>query len=669
MMTEEQHYLTKTLNSLQIEKTTLQQQLHVKNDQFQEIQRYLMDYRAELDKFEMYDYQRSMHVIDKDGYAKAIAYERVEKMINSPYFGRFDFTYEGDDETESFYIGRFGHTTKQGEVLIYDWRAPVCNMYYEYELGPAIYTVDQRQFNGTLTQKKQIRIEQSNIQYVLNSSMTIQDAILQQTLHTQGSDKMKTIVTTIQREQNQIVRNESAHTLVIQGVAGSGKTAVALHRLAYYLYKYRDDIRPERIFILSPNKVFGDYIAAVLPELGEQPIRSFTIDELTETLLPSAVSFVPFSEEMTMILEYPESALAKRAKQKASGTFVQALRDYLNALNDTIFTVHTMTIAEHTFSAEYVQHRFKSYEKEPVLTRLQLMATDMHDALKQRYGRSIKIPSKNEIAKRLKKRLHFQSSFAIYKAFMKQFDPTMFIFHQKCFEYNDVYPYLYVQHYFKGIKTYERSQHFVLDEMQDYTAIQLAVFQYVFTCKRTIIGDFSQALLPFETVSQKTFEQLFPYLEYVKLTTTYRSTYDIAMYTKRWLDSDLHPIARRGDAPKELHYSSFEQMMTYLMQSVDDTFTTTAIICKYAQDVERLAAALDIPFTRLNAETVRFEKGLVLTTVQFAKGLEFDHVIVPFVDDTHYSTSFDKGLLYIATSRAMHRLTMLVDSENPSILL
>lgn len=539
-------------------------------------------------------------------------------------------------------------------------------MYYEYELGAAQYTIDRQIFYGTLANKKQIRIQHSEIEYVLDSSLTIQDEVLQQTLRAQGGEKMKTIVTTIQRTQNQIVRNESAHTLVIQGVAGSGKTAVALHRLAYYLYKYRDEIRPERIFIFSPNKVFGDYISAVLPELGEQPIRSFTIDELTETLLPSAVSFVPFTEETTAILENPQSPLAMRARVKANAAFVEKLQCYLNELDETIFKADHMTIADYTFDAAYLQQRFVSYQKEPVLTRLLKMAEDMHAVLKRQFGGTSKIPSKNEIAKRLKKRLTKTSAFAIYKDFMKQFDTPIFHFRNKCFEHNDVYPYLYVQHYFKGLKTYELTQHFVLDEMQDYTAIQLAVFQHIFSCKCTIIGDFSQALFPFETVSKAAFEMLFPQLEYMALTTTYRSTYEIAMYTKRFTNSDLQPIARHGDMPTELTYTTFKNMIAQLTAHAHNN---CAIICKNEADLQQIAAALTEPFAILDGETMHLSQGLLLTTIQYAKGLEFDHVIVSFVDAIRYTTSFDRGLLYIATSRAIHRLTLLIDQKSPSPLL
>lgn len=669
---EEVVYLEKTLSSLQQAYNHLSNELHVQDHKFKELQQYLVDYKAELDKFEVYDYQQSMNIIDKHGFARALEYQQVEKMLQSPYFGRFDFVYEGDNhsEAEVFYIGLFGHTSVNGETLVYDWRAPICNMYYEYEIGKAAYEAMERVFEGEIIRKKQLKVENGKIQFALDSSLTIQDEVLQQALIQQGSEKMKTIVTSIQREQNKIVRNESAYNVVIQGVAGSGKTAVALHRIAYYLYKYRDILRAERIFILSPNKVFGDYISTVLPELGEQPIRSFTIDELTTVLLPAAVSFTSFEEEMRQILQDPDGELSNRAKLKANGLFVFELEQYLEELNNKLLKNEDISIAEHIFSKDYIQSRFQAYQKEPVLVRLALMAEDFIQLLKAKYNGDGKLPSKNEIVKRLKKRLIMITPLEIYRDFMSRFGENLFKFSKKNFESNDVYPYLYVQHYFKGIKSYELVQHFVLDEMQDYTPIQIAVFSKVFTCKRTIIGDFSQALLPYETISKEVFQNIFSNLEYVELTTTYRSSYEIAEYTKKFLKSgQLNPIARHGSEPEEIYYSSLEEMITFIQENYSNKWKTTAIICKTEQALLEVKNNLKIPLTVLDGKTMNFMTGLILTTIQYAKGLEFDHVILPFVDHENYVTEFDKGLLYIATSRAMHQLTVLVDKNQPSTLL
>lgn len=665
----EQHYLQYVLQALRDEQAALTNDIYAKDSSIHDLQQYMIDYKAELDKFEVYDYQQTMHMLDKQGFQQVLRREEVTKLIASPYFGNFDFQYDGDDEAERFYIGRFGFRAPDDTTLIYDWRTPVCNMYYEFELGDAYYEAMEREFHGVLTGKRQLKIENSELQYVLDSSLTIQDEVLQQTLQSQSSDKMKTIVTSIQREQNKIVRHEAAHTLVIQGVAGSGKTAVALHRIAYFLYKFRDTLRPERIFILSPNKVFGDYISSVLPELGEQPIRSFTLDELTKQLMPSTVSYTSFEEETTYILQHPTSKLAKRAARKSNFAFVKRLQRFLAQLDETMFTHEALTIADINFEPHYVQHRFLQYRSEPVHVRLKLIVDDIIDVLRAKRDRG-KIPSRPDILQRLKKRMRYTSPFQIYKAFMASIG-NPFLFQKKRFEFNDVYPYLYVQHYMKGIKTYELMQYFVLDEMQDYTPIQYAVLSKVFACRRTIIGDFSQALLPYETISKEAFEHLFRDLHYTELTTTYRSSYEIAMYAKQFMRTgELHPIERHGKAPVELLYTSEQHMITQLKSALTHAYKSTAIICKTAAQVAQLHELLaDVPHTILNGTSKTFASGVLLTTIQYAKGLEFDVVIVPYVDAATYSTDFDRGLLYIATTRALHELTMLVSTYERSPLL
>lgn len=665
-------YLDKTLASLDRASEKLSAGITTQDQGFKELQKYRIEYKSELDKFEVYDHQQTLSMIDKQGYMQVMEREQVKKLIDSPYFGRFDFVYEGEEleDVERFYIGRFGFQGDDGTQLIYDWRAPVCNMYYEFELGEAHYRAMERIFEGELIGKRQIKIENSALQYVMDSSLTIQDESLLQALNTHSNDKMKTIVTSIQREQNKIVRNETAHNVIIQGVAGSGKTAVALHRIAYYLYKFRESLRVERIFILSPNKVFGDYISSVLPELGEQPIRSFTIDELTGNLLASPLGFTSFEKETTAILQDQSSDLTVRAKFKGNAAFHQKLQQFLAELDAKLLNHEAIQVAGTEFTADYLQGRFLQYRKEPVMNRLESMVDDMMEVLKSKRGGEGKLPSRNEVMKRLKKRLLYSTPLEIYRNFIGQFGPEMFIFSKNKFEFNDVYPYLYVHYYFKGIKNYELVQHFVLDEMQDYTPVQYEVLSKVFSCKRTILGDFSQALLPYETISKQAFQTIFKNTEYVELTKTYRSSYEIAMYSKKFMRTgDLQPIARHGDEPAELAYGSLEEMYELIRKYAANEYKSTAIICKREQDLICLRDNLAIPFTVLDGETVKFENGLLLTTIQYAKGLEFDSVIVPFVNAENYATEFERGLLYIAATRAMHQLTLMIDSKEPSPLL
>ena len=531
----------------------------------------------------------------------------------------------------------------------------------------------ERLFEGEIVRKRQIKFNHSQLVYVLDSSLTILDEVLQQTLAQNTSEKMRSIVTTIQREQNRIIRNDTAYNVIVQGAAGSGKTAIALHRIAYFLYKFRNTLSAEHIYILSPNKVFGDYISSVLPELGEEPVRSFTLDELTKDLLSPEFTFTSFGDELKELLSDPTGALATRAKVKGNDRFVEMLQEYLYSLDPKMLKHESITIDGMTFPAKELQRRFLHDRKEPVLTRLERMAEDILQALRARGAAGGKFPGKNEIMKRLRKLLQYTKSIEIYRSFMESLGEGLFKFENNHFEFQDVYPYLYVELYFKGIGKFQSVQHLVVDEMQDYTPIQYAVLSRVFECRRTMIGDFSQALYPFPAISKDSFEAIFSKqrTEYVELTTTYRSTYEIAMYAQKFMrKGTLQQIARHGQAPREMTYITVEQMVEYIRDLVNTKSKTTAIICKTERDMRTLQNHMDFPFAILDGRTEKLKTGTtILTTVQYAKGLEFDAVIVPFVNAANYHTDFDRGLLYIAVTRAMHELTILVDAGSPSPLL
>ena len=297
-------------------------------------------------------------------------------------------------------------------------------MYYEFEIGKARYMAMERLFEGEIVRKRQIKINHSQLVYVLDSSLTILDEVLQQTLAQNTSEKMRSIVTTIQREQNRIIRNETAYNVIVQGAAGSGKTAVALHRIAYFLYKFRNTLSAEHIYILSPNKVFGDYISSVLPELGEEPVRSFTLDELTKDLLSPEFTFTSFGDELKELLSDPTGALATRAKVKGNDRFVEMLQEYLYSLDSKMLKHESITIDGMTFPAKELQRRFLHDRKEPVLTRLERMAEDILQALRARGPAGGKFPGKNEIMKRLRKLLRYTKSIEIYRSFI-EFDAVI----------------------------------------------------------------------------------------------------------------------------------------------------------------------------------------------------------------------------------------------------
>ena len=278
---QEKEYLQQVITTIHdtINTTSTSVKEHI--DTLQEYKDYLWS-NKDIDPHEIRSMRESIlnhfalgeNVIDKR--------RRLSKILDIPYFGRIDFQEKKDkSQVSPIYIGiHTFYDLNQKKNLIYDWRAPISSMFYDHELGEAFYSSPAGKINGAISLKRQYRIRKGKMEYMIESSITVHDDILQKELCSNADNKMKNIVTTIQREQNQIIRNENASVLIIQGVAGSGKTSIALHRIAYLLYAQKGQISSKDILIISPNKVFADYISNVLPELGEETVPETSMEQI-----------------------------------------------------------------------------------------------------------------------------------------------------------------------------------------------------------------------------------------------------------------------------------------------------------------------------------------------------------------------------------------------------
>lgn len=262
--------------------------------------------------------------------------DKYENMLLSPYFARMDFQEDGEETAEKYYIGISNLINGDFDFLIYDWRAPVSSMFYDYEIGEAYYKCPDGIINGKISMKRQYKIHDGEIEYMFDSNIKIDDEVLQDILSKSSDNKMKAIVTTIQREQNKAIRNEKYKNLIVQGPAGSGKTSVALHRIAYLLYKHRDTITAKNIVIFSPNNIFNDYISNVLPQLGEDNMLQTTFKEYMHDVLKDIAGKEDYCEVMENIFgDESEQAYPIRVKSlrfKSSVEFVKLLRGYTEYL-------------------------------------------------------------------------------------------------------------------------------------------------------------------------------------------------------------------------------------------------------------------------------------------------------------------------------------------------
>ncbi|MGG1555900.1 RNA polymerase recycling motor HelD [Paenibacillus ferrarius] len=257
----------------------------------------------------------------------------MKRLLPSPYFGRIDFTEQGMKESEAVYIGVASLADEEElSFLVYDWRTPIASMYYDFMPGPAHYDTPGGRIDGEMTLKRQYQIRDGELRHVFDTSMTIGDELLQQALG-QGADaQMKSIVATIQREQNAIIRDETSRMLIVQGAAGSGKTSAALQRAAYLLYRNRDKLRADQLVLFSPNGMFNSYVATVLPELGEENMQQTTFQEYLSYWLEGSLALEDPFEQMEYVLTAPQTpdyeARMAGIAYKASERFLHALQQY-----------------------------------------------------------------------------------------------------------------------------------------------------------------------------------------------------------------------------------------------------------------------------------------------------------------------------------------------------
>jgi DNA helicase-2/ATP-dependent DNA helicase PcrA len=640
--------------------------------EYMDLKRYMVENRGDIDPHEMFQNELALNRIDNSGAFTVGIRDRIAKLKESPYFSRIDFLENDSTESVKYYIGRFSFSY-ENELLIFDWRAPVASMFYDYEIGPAGFDAPQGRIEGKLTRKRQFKIKDGKLEYALESSVNIQDNILQQELSHTSDEKMKSIIATIQKEQNQIIRNEKSGTLIIQGVAGSGKTSIALHRIAFLLYRFKDRLSANNVTILSPNKVFGDYISNVLPELGEEPLYELSFADIAKVQLKGVIDFEADKDP----IETNDSAWTERVRFKSTLDFLKQMDNFISQMPSIVFEPTDYAYGRFTAKAETINARFNAYKKYPVKQRLQLVADDIFNSFDTDNFMEDDIPESRTILKALNKMLKVKNSLSLYKAFYKQIEkPEMLVMPaKKALEWADVFPFLYLHAAYQGLQESSIIRHLVVDEMQDYTPIQYAVVNLLFKCQKTLLGDFSQFINPNHLHTLDDMRQLYDGAEFVELSKSYRSTYEIISFAKQIkCTGTIEAIERHGELPALIKcLDKSDELMS--IKSRIDAFSQTAysslgIITKTNHDAKLLYDQLSPNYDvhLISPESTRFVNGISITSIQMSKGLEFDEVIVPWVDKVTYSTKYDRNLLYIACTRAMHRLTLLYTGEISPLL-
>lgn len=563
------------------------------------------------------DFEHHSRELDRQElvYSHAFAARRkLLLLLDTPYFGRIDFREQGAGHAEPIYIGKAAVLDENEEnVLIYDWRAPISSMFYDYQLGDAEYETPDGPMKGTIELKRQYLIQRGQMQHMFDTGLHIADSLLQHLLGQNADDKMKSIVTTIQREQNQIIRETRHRTVIVQGSAGSGKTSAAMQRAAYMLYKHRDTWQANDILLLSPNGLFGDYVSNVLPELGEENLRQMTFQQLLEEALGKGIAAEdPFTQLETLLAtdEYSITTAVriKAIHWKATLEFVELLDSYIHSLETKGMQFKSIGFRNQTvISVEQLnQLWYEEYAGLSVRKRVENIKIWMEVELKAKHKAYIPIVYRNllkqphyigtdeELLEMAKKKVgaHFKkmraeaealayidfhelyrqwyvsmvdaspnagglgaadSEAAERQAIVQQ---TLDGLQRDVTPYEDAIPLMYLRQAFVGVEQHHSVRHLMIDEAQDYSPFQLHMIRKIYPRGgMTLLGDFQQAILAHTFASGNSLRELetmFPADStlVIELTKSYRSTREIVDLSTSVVNrTDIEPFSRSGERP------------------------------------------------------------------------------------------------------------------------
>lgn len=676
---EEQRRLDDVQDRLERAIDEANQRLEQYRKEIQEQKEYLWESRDEMDHIEKISQRESIQQAVSTGDAILAQRTRFQKLQRAPYFGRFDFRRQGDESAQPTYIGVHSfYDDADNQPIVYDWRAPIATLFYDYETGAARYQAPEGEVQGEITGKRQFRIKHRTIDLLIESSVNVVDEVLQEELGRTSDDGMKNIVATIQRDQNAIIRNEHAPVLIIQGVAGSGKTSIALHRIAFLLYRFKDTLSSDDILILSPNKVFADYISNVLPELGEESVHEIGMDDLAEELLDSQYRFQSSFEQTTALLEKEDEALQERVRYKASPGFLKELDTYINEVEKNRFAAEDLWIARRLVPGWMLEELFRKHRALSTGERIKQVAKEAEQKIGIQYNYDLMPNERRQLQAAIKSMVKQSSLRETYKQFYTWLGhPELFKPARNRLEFADVFPLIYMKMRLEGVRSrYRQVKHLLIDEMQDYTPVQYAVIASLFKCRKTILGDSWQSINPFSGSNADDIKAAFPEASRVTLTKSYRSSYEIARFAQAISPNpDLEIIERHGEEPDVRHFRTKKAEVAAITAQCEafeaSGRNTLGVICRTQKQAKKIheSVAERIPRARLlSDQSGAFAPGVVVCTVHMAKGLEFDEVIVPDVDAGAYHRELDRNLLYVACTRAMHLLTV-THTRQPSPLL
>lgn len=631
------------------------------------------------------------------------------KMLKSAYFARIDFETEGD--VIPVYLG-IATLSDGTDFYVYDWRAPISSMFYDYEMGDAQYVTPSGEIiKGKITVKRQYKIEGEKIVQIFDTDMQVIDDILKQMLENKASDKMRNIVNTIQKEQNRVIRKKGVDILVVQGPAGSGKTSVAMHKIAYLLYAEKNKINNSNILIISPNEIFSNYISNVLPEIGEDNVYQTTFMDFIRSQLDFKIKgsmndvyetvYTSKLNAKTRSLELANITL------KFGAAYINLLEHYLKLKRNDILGIENIVVdGKVVIEKEYLERLALELESNGVSLYMQgkklIEKIMLHLAIKIGNKQSSAIAKvrkmleanlnkikvkpifidlysdKNRFISIVEEVYNTTGAQAAARLSIKElsdiFDYTESQLSKNILPFEDVVGYLYLKDRLHSYSAQSKIRYVLIDEAQDYTIMQYRILAHLFKrANITILGDLNQSIMPF--AMHKDYETILNVLKQDRpgakcdmnyLTKTYRSTYEINMFSKKIIgDLNMYnQVDRHGDEVQVIKDNESGQSKCF-----DDAielkkkYNSVAIVTKSQAEADMLKESLEKgkksnQFKLISGKDKVFISDKVLIIPSYlAKGLEFDACLVYNANDKVYPLEY-KNLFYVVCTRALHKLNI-----------
>lgn len=664
----EEKRLTEVLKLLDDKLAQMGEDIFEDKDKFMEFRRYTWENMRAMDAQELNQATVESEFEANKIFMKQNYFKKLFRIKDNPYFASVVFEDE-DKERYSVYLGLTYLKDDDYGNIIYDWRSPICSLFYDFEVGPCAYAAPGGPVKGNLIRKRQYKIQDRKLLSAFDNSMNIDDDLLQEVLATDSNDKMKNIVNTIQQEQNNVIRNVRDKTLIVSGIAGSGKTSVALHRIAFLLYKI-NNLTSNDVLIFSPNQIFTEYISNVLPELGEDNTLQTTFNDYLSSNITEFQEVEPFmdfigkfySEKVSNpeLIRYKQSDGIINDINLYIDDYIRKARVIRDFTENKIYTVYKDDLND------LLHNRYNTL---PFFERVDIIAEKLSEANYK--GSAKKKPT-------YKKMIMENSSFVkdykdIFTGFfssefckIRMNDEELRRFNKsKTIGYDDALLFVYMKGLLEGFPYEKDIRQVVIDEAQDYNYLQYLIISKIFRNSNfTILGDVNQTINPYYKYdSLDILANIFKQSKCISLTKTYRSSPEIIEFTNKILGLNHVCAIRKTESVPLIHRTDNSKILEDI-NYLRDKYKSVAVITRDNNTATKLYEEMKevIPISLLNGQSEEFNKELVVLPAYLAKGLEFDSVIVYSDGDSKYLKN-EKNLLYVACTRAQHELIVYSASK------